>query len=170
MTITITEEAEPMVKRLANGRPDGRPTLLEVRREIANDTSTEGVLVADGWRLCHTLEPRTRRLRKTDPPDVIARAKAEGPAAIPAGRYRVMTRPSARFGRELPRIEGVPGFEGVLIHAGNSAADTRGCVLVGRRARGAILTDSRVALAEVCRLVREAEAEGRDVLIDITDP
>lgn len=159
-----------MTTRLAEGRHDGLPALLEVRREIANDTSTEGVLIADGWRLCHTLEPRTRRLRKTDPPAVIARAKAEGPAAIPAGRYRVGMRPSARFGRELPRLAGVPGFEGVLIHAGNSAADSRGCVLVGRRAPGAILTDSRKALAEVCRLVRAAEAEGRDVLIDITDP
>jgi hypothetical protein len=38
--------------------------------------------------------------------------------AIPAGRYRVIINRSERFGRMLPRLLEVPGFDGILIHPG----------------------------------------------------
>lgn len=142
---------------------------------------TSGKLHVDGSYVCDTLEDADRGLEQSMGEARVAELKVPGSTAIPSGEYKVtLGVKSPRFGAmpfykgacggRLPRLIGVPGFEGVLIHAGNSAADTRGCVLVGRRAPQGILTDSRGALAEVCRLVREAEAEGRDVLIDITDP
>jgi len=38
---------------------------------------------------------------------------------------------SPRFKRELPRLLNIKGFDGILIHRGNTAKDTSGCILVG---------------------------------------
>ncbi len=38
---------------------------------------------------------------------------------------------SPKFKRELPRLQNVKHFEGILIHRGNTAEDSAGCILVG---------------------------------------
>lgn len=57
--------------------------------------------------------------------------KVYGKTAIPPGRYRVVFTYSNRFQRELPLLMQVPNFTGILIHSGNSAKDTEGCLLPG---------------------------------------
>lgn len=57
--------------------------------------------------------------------------KLPGVTAIPAGRYRLSLVKSTRFGRYLPAVCDVPGFTGILFHAGNWQEDTQGCILVG---------------------------------------
>ena len=89
--------------------------------------------------------------------------KVPGRTAIPAGVYALGVRPSPRFSARfvwseqgqrlvgagqqsrypqwtdwqphlLLELEQVPGFTHILIHPGNTVADTEGCLLVGARA------------------------------------
>ena len=62
--------------------------------------------------------------------------------AIPAGRYTVAMTWSPKYGRMVPEVQRVPGFQGIRIHAGNDNSDTEGCILPGLQrdvARGRVL-------------------------------
>lgn len=91
---------------------------LLVKRFHKSAVSTKGELWLDSEPYCYTLEP----------PEHHADVK---PRAIPLGTYDVTIRHSPRFQRLMPHVENVPGFEGILIHIGNYAHDTEGCLLVG---------------------------------------
>ena len=70
--------------------------------------------------------------------------KIKGDTAIPTGTYKITLDvvspkysnfskyPYVKFcGGKMPRLLNIPGYEGVLIHAGNTQKDTEGCLLVG---------------------------------------
>ncbi len=71
-------------------------------------------------------------------------SKAAGNTRIPAGKYEVVLRTEGgkyqkyftRFGDwQKPGmlwVKDVPGFEWILIHPGNTVADTEGCLLLGQ--------------------------------------
>jgi hypothetical protein len=46
-------------------------------------------------------------------------------------------------GGRVPRILNVKGFDGVLIHVGNTALDSSGCLLVGENKRVGEVINSR---------------------------
>lgn len=114
---------------------------LTLQRDPSMNGCTLGRLSKGGLFLCYTLE------------DVVRPVKIPGQTAIPAGRYRVVLNPSKRFGRVLPELLDVPGFTGIRIHAGNVAADTEGCVLVGKGKGPGYLTQSRMALGQLMALL-----------------
>ncbi len=90
-----------------------------LRKELTTE-STIGEMLINGTFHCFTLEDVVR----TGP-------KIYGNTAIPEGKYQVIINMSNRFKREMPLLIGVPGFEGVRIHSGNTSEDTEGCILVG---------------------------------------
>jgi hypothetical protein len=61
----------------------------------------------------------------------IAAKKIKNETAIPTGRYKVIIAYSNRFKRLLPRLVGVPGYSGILIHPGHYIRNTDGCLLPG---------------------------------------
>jgi len=114
---------------------------LKLKRFYWAPTYTVGKLYINGEYFCDTIEDTDRMLKQSMSLDEIKKIKVYGLTAIPYGRYNIlMNRQSAKFKDRswakfcngyLPYLESVPGFEGVLIHVGNTAADTLGCILVG---------------------------------------
>ena len=90
--------------------------------------------------------------------------KVYGETAIPAGSYKMRISKSPRFGRLLPEILDVPGFSGIRIHKGNTAADSSGCLIIGSRL-GPKLPVELSALAEKKLL---AAINGREMRIFIS--
>lgn len=147
---------------------------IEVMRTRRGPGWTEGKLSVDGSYICDTLEDADRGLTQSMGEAEVARRKVAGETAIPAGEYRVtLGVKSPRFGsmpfyREtcggrLPRLVRVPGFEGVLIHAGATAANTEGCVLVGRSSAPGRLEDGKGAF----RALMAAIGGAKDLTIKI---
>lgn len=104
---------------------------IEVKRIAKRSTYTIGKMYIDGNYFCDTLEDVDRGINQKDSLDTIKKIKVAGATAIPAGTYKVIVNMSPKFQRNLPRLIDVPGFEGILIHRGNTDKDTAGCILVG---------------------------------------
>lgn len=130
---------------------------------------TIGRMEINGRYFCDTLEDTDRGLSEEMSEDKIAALKVKGATAIPTGTYRIdMQTRSPRFGRVLPRLVSVKGYAGVLIHSGNKAADTEGCILVGEnRERGKVL-NSRATLESLLVFLSAAQAEGEEIELTIT--
>ena len=130
---------------------------------------TIGRMEINGRYFCDTLEDTDRGLRESMTEAEIAALKVKGATAIPTGTYRIdMQTRSPRFGRVLPRLVSVKGYSGVLIHSGNTADDTEGCILVGEnRERGKVL-NSRATLESLLVFLRAAQAEGEEIELTIT--
>jgi hypothetical protein len=120
--------------------------ILYLHREQSENGYTIGRLWDGGEKLCYTLEDQVREVHNIPVEDW----KVKGSTAIPKGTYKIKCDYSERFRRVLPRLLDVPGFSGVRIHAGNTAADTEGCILVGNEwPGGAEIRQSQAALSEV---------------------
>lgn len=89
--------------------------------------SIQGELYVDGLFFCHTIERFT--------------------TSIPTGRYPLTVSYSPRFKRLLPLVCSVKGRSGIRIHAGNTSADSRGCILVGKLDTEFTLINSRLTLS-----------------------
>jgi len=144
--------------------------LVLQRRPTVTDT-TLGTLTVDGVHRADTLEDVIREV----PGRPVAEWKIKGKTAIPAGRYRLILVNSPRFGPDTLSIEGVPGFVGVRIHAGNDDADTEGCPLVGiavedLRGDGGNVVQSRFTLAALKATVVPRLHTGEEAWIEVRNP
>ena len=135
---------------------------LRVERLWKKPTYTVGRLYVDGKLYCNTLEDVVRDLDKE--------AKVPGKTAIPAGTYKVIYNWSPKFGRNLPRLLNVPHFDGILIHPGNTADDSAGCILVGKNTEVGRLTESRYTSDKLNVLIEDAQRHGEEIIIEIVEP
>ena len=113
---------------------------------------------------CDTLEPTWRDYAN-------GAYKVKGRSAIPEGRYAVVISWSPKFKQWLPILLGGPDFnrkwQGIRIHAGNTAKDTEGCILVGQNREVGKVLDSRKWLYELKQKIVEARDRGEAVWLTI---
>ena len=134
---------------------------LILKRLYLKTYYTIGKLYMDGKYFCDTLEDQVRDLTKE--------RKIPGRTAIPAGVYEIVVNVSPRFKRKLPRLLDVPGFDGILIHRGNTAEDTAGCILVGEnRERGKVINSTRYEV-QLTGILERAQEKG-EITIEIIQP
>ena len=144
-----------------------------VKRIAKKPKYTIGKLYIDKKYICDTLEDTDRGLNQDMSLEEIKNKKVYGETAVPTGTYKVdMNTVSPKFknrvwakpyGGKLPRLIAVPGYEGVLIHAGNKAEDTLGCILVGENKAVGQVLNSQVTFKRVMSIL----TEGTNITITI---
>lgn len=125
---------------------------LTLKRINKTEKYTEGILYINGERFCSTIEDTDRGLTNEMSITEIQSKKVYGETAIPKGTYQITLdvvspkfkdRSWATFCEgKLPRLLDVPGFEGVLIHVGNEASNSLGCLLVGQKTKNGWVSNS----------------------------
>ena len=140
---------------------------LTLKRIARREKYTIGRLYIDGKYFCDTIEDKDRGLSQELPVTVNKNLKRRGVTAIPVGRYRVtLDVVSPKFskkiayqfcGGKLPRLINVPAFDGVLIHIGNTANDTEGCILVGKNTEVGKVLQSTVTFRALYEELKQAK-------------
>lgn len=139
---------------------------LVLERRFLGESYTIGSLSIDGKKFCDTLEDRVRDLNKSGVFDGDEK-KVYGETAIPYGTYDVVVDYSPKFKRELPRLQNVRHFEGILIHRGNTAEDSAGCILVGENKVKGKVINSTPYEKELVRILKEAQDRKEPITIKI---
>lgn len=106
--------------------------------------------------------------------------KEYGHTRIPAGRYEIKLKMwgghhdkyQIRFGEfhvGMLQLMNVPNYKDILIHCGNTAMDTAGCLLPGVRPLGKGVSGSEIAYRKIYPVISMALIKGERVFINILD-
>lgn len=151
---------------------------LIVDRKYKKQNYTIGNLYIDGKFFSNTLEDTDRGLDDSMSIAEIRKLKKPSITAIPRGTYEVTldvfsprfcTKPFYKqvCNSKLPRLLNVKGFEGILIHAGNTDKDSAGCLLVGaNKVKGQVI-NSKETFKELYKLLKDKHDKGEKITIKI---
>lgn len=149
-------------------------------RKYKKSTYTIGNLYIDGNFFCNTCEDKDRGLTKDMPLDKIKEIKISSKTAIPTGTYEItlnITSPkysnyskykwAKAIDAKVPRLLNVPGFEGILMHPGNSDKDSSGCILVGENTVVGKVLNSVNTFNKLYAKLKQAADQGEKIIITI---
>lgn len=139
---------------------------LRVERLWPRENYTVGRLYVNNEFFSNTLEDKIIDKNKNGIFDN-GEKKVYGESAIPYGKYKVIYNWSPKFGCNLPRLLDVPHFEGILIHPGNTARDSAGCILVGKNTSKGMLSESRYTSDKLNEIIDAAQKRGEEITIEI---
>lgn len=153
-------ETDESIAKLESKRDEKRGIVPPLIEHLTQPSLAS--LLTPSTLFCDTLEPTWRDIGWGHKGKKIA-----GKTAIPEGRYPVVITHSPRFKRWLPLLVGVPMFEGIRIHSGNTAKDTEGCILVGRNQKKGQVLESRKHLQKLIYQLQDSYAEGEATWITV---
>lgn len=149
---------------------------LTLKRIALRDTYTIGHLYIDGQRFCDTIEDTVRDINRNGVFDNGER-KVPGKTAIPYGTYRItLAVQSPKYSKRklydfckgyLPRLLDVPHFDGILIHIGNTAEDSAGCILVGQNRQVGKVLNSTATFKRLYAVLKQAADRDEPIEIEI---
>lgn len=151
---------------------------LIVDRKWKKQSYTISNLIINDKVFCQVLEDTDRGLDSSMTLDKIRELKKPSITAIPRGTYRItLDVYSPKFGNrafykevcngKVPRLLNVKGFDGILIHAGNTAADSAGCLLVGMNLEKGKVLKSQETFRELYKLLKDKHDKGEEITIKI---
>lgn len=138
---------------------------LTLKRIALRPTYTIGKLYIDDAYFCDTLEDTVRDTNKSGKFDN-GEQKIKGKTAIPYGTYEIKWTYSPRFKKYTPQLMNVSSFEGIRVHAGNTSADTEGCLILGENKQVGKVLNSRATINKFYPIIKEACSNGK-VTIEI---
>lgn len=153
---------------------------IEVKRIALKDKYTIGHMYIDGKFVCDTLEDKVRDLNKNGKFDN-GEVKIPNETAIPYGTYNVTMNIQSlkysnyakypyvkKYNAFMPRLQNVPSFEGILIHAGNTAGHTSGCILVGEnKIKGQVVNSQKIWTNLMDKYFWPAKLSGEKITIEM---
>ena len=153
---------------------------IEVIRKHFKPSYTIGKLFINGEYFCDTLEDTDRGLTDTMTEEDILKVKVKGNTCIPYGKYEItLNIKSPKYSNftkykyaafaegKIPRLLNVKGFEGILIHAGNTADHTDGCILVGENKVKGQVINSQATWTNLYKLIKAANDKKEPITITI---
>ena len=138
---------------------------LTLKRIALRPTYTIGKLYIDDVYFCDTIEDTVRDINKNGKFDN-GEKKIHSKTAIPYGIYEIKWTYSPKFKKYTPQLMNVPAFEGIRIHAGNTSADTEGCLILGENKQVGKVLNSRATINKFYPIIKEACSKGK-VTIEI---
>lgn len=151
---------------------------LVVDRKWKKQDYTISNLTIDGKWFCNILEDTDRGLDDSMSIAEIKKLKKPSITAIPRGTYEVtLDIVSPKYSTntfykqvcnsKVPRLLNVKGFEGILIHAGNTASNSAGCLLVGLNTVKGKVTSSQDTFTKLYKALKEGRDRGEKITIKI---
>lgn len=134
--------------------------LLVIRSEFYGE-STIGKLFVNSNYFCDTLEDTDRKL------EIYPNNKIKGMTAIARGIYEIEMMYSNHFKKNMPFLKNVKNYLGVMIHPGNTNADTLGCILVGKKVNSNFITDSKNTFLRLMSIIEIAIENNEKITIEI---
>ena len=151
---------------------------LKLVRKWKKEGYTIGKLYVDDIFFSNTIEDKDRGLNQNMPKEKILFMKKPGITAIPTGTYEIVLNvQSSKYKKSkammkfcqayMPRLLNVPGYDGVLIHPGNSASDTEGCIIPGKNDKVGWVSNSTNYFKELYKKMKIANKKGENITIEI---
>lgn len=141
---------------------------IKVERIYNNSNYCISHIYANDVYVCDGIEDTDRGLNKNMPLSEIKKKKVYAKTAIPVGKYQLTINViSPKFskkeyyvkfcGAKMPRVLDVPGFDGILIHRGNSEKDSAGCLIVGYNTIKGKVTNSSEAFEKLYNILKSSK-------------